>query len=281
MSEPQGMGEVGARTAELGIGSVLGRGFSVIRGNLLPCSIIAVCFIFFQTVVTSLVFSEFMELMDVNNFNDPAPPRKMLEVSFGNFRWFSLLNLIFTAFLFNVLICGTVMHLRGQVAALGVWLIQGLRRLPHSIVVLVIMGIVFSIGSMLLIVPGVYFALVACMAVPAIVMERPGIFGSLRRSAYLTKGNRWRLLGLFLVLIILMIVVMLILNLMSMFAFVPMITQPLDVKSLFAEFRVFALFQTAVSAIFTMYGFIIVAVAYHDLQTAKEGDIGRVTAVFD
>lgn len=37
------------------------------------------------------------------------------------------------------------------------------------------------------------------VAVPVVVQERPGVFASISRSRALTKGNRWRLFGLFLI----------------------------------------------------------------------------------
>ena len=56
-----------------------------------------------------------------------------------------------------------------------------------------------SIGFTLLIVPGVILATVWAVAGPALVFERAGVFGGFARSAALTKGARWRVLGLIVV----------------------------------------------------------------------------------
>lgn len=53
-------------------------------------------------------------------------------------------------------------------------------------------------GMILLIVPGVLIALAWCVAGPALIAEGVGITQSFRRSADLTRGNRWMLFALFL-----------------------------------------------------------------------------------
>jgi hypothetical protein len=54
------------------------------------------------------------------------------------------------------------------------------------------------VGLLLLVVPGVMLALAWCVAGPALIDRRTGITQSFGESAQLTRGNRWRLLGLFL-----------------------------------------------------------------------------------
>jgi hypothetical protein len=41
------------------------------------------------------------------------------------------------------------------------------------------------------------------VAVPALVVERTSVFGAFTRSSDLTKGSRWKILGLFVVLVVL------------------------------------------------------------------------------
>lgn len=53
-------------------------------------------------------------------------------------------------------------------------------------------------GLILLIVPGVMLGLAWCIAGPALIDRRTGITQSFGESAQLTRGNRWRLFGLFL-----------------------------------------------------------------------------------
>jgi len=54
-----------------------------------------------------------------------------------------------------------------------------------------------AFGMLLLIVPGVLMALAWCVTGPALIDQRTGITQSFEESARLTRGNRWRLLALF------------------------------------------------------------------------------------
>jgi len=54
------------------------------------------------------------------------------------------------------------------------------------------------LGLVLLVVPGVFIGLIWCVAGPALIDRHAGITQSFEESARLTRGNRWRLLGLFL-----------------------------------------------------------------------------------
>ena len=53
-------------------------------------------------------------------------------------------------------------------------------------------------GMALLIVPGLMFAAVFAVTVPAYICEKPGFFGAFGRSRALTRGHRWGILVLWL-----------------------------------------------------------------------------------
>lgn len=46
-----------------------------------------------------------------------------------------------------------------------------------------------------------------CVAVPSLVADRTGVFGAFSRSAELTRGNRWRIFALFVVVWIIAMVI--------------------------------------------------------------------------
>ena len=62
----------------------------------------------------------------------------------------------------------------------------------------VVIGILMAIGLILLIVPGLWVFAVFYVTAAAITIERAG-FGGMGRSAALTKGYRWPIVGLFVV----------------------------------------------------------------------------------
>src|SRR5581483_9637117 len=53
-----------------------------------------------------------------------------------------------------------------------------------------IFAVCFVFGLLIFIVPGILLALAWCVAAPAEVMERTGVFGSFSRSAALTRNHR-------------------------------------------------------------------------------------------
>jgi hypothetical protein len=131
---------------------------------------------------------------------------------------------------------------------------------------LICMGVLIMVGFLLLVVPGIIALTVVAVAVPVCVVERVGPFASIRRSARLTKGNRWKILGIFLLLFVASIAIA---GLNIVFRY-----------GLGAEVAVLVNFvlQSALGA----YSSLIAVVMYHDLRVAKEGlDTNRIAAVFD
>lgn len=59
----------------------------------------------------------------------------------------------------------------------------------------IVVGVLVSVGLMLLVAPGVLAYLVLALAAPAVAMERSGVGDSLRRSAHLGRGQRSRIFG--------------------------------------------------------------------------------------
>ena len=75
-------------------------------------------------------------------------------------------------------------------------LATGLRRLPETVALLLVVGIGVGLGIVLLIVPGVWLGTIWGLALPALVIERTGVFGALGRSRALVRGRFWAVLGL-------------------------------------------------------------------------------------
>jgi hypothetical protein len=105
------------------------------------------------------------------------------------------------------------------------------------------------------------------VAVAACVVERRGPFGAMGRSQQLTKGHRWRIFGLILLLFITSFIISVLVRL---------ILSPAG--SMIVTF----LGNLVWSAIWGGYFATAVAVSYHDLRVAKEGiDIEQIASVFD
>ena len=111
----------------------------------------------------------------------------------------------FVSILCNVILgaavtVGTYRHLRSERPQL----LYCLRRAMGSNRVVLQVGLVSYVlqllGFLALIVPGLLAATLLFVAIPVAAFEDKKLFGSLSRSADLTKGNRWRVLGIVLIL---------------------------------------------------------------------------------
>jgi hypothetical protein len=122
------------------------------------------------------------------------------------------------------------------------------------------------LGLLFLVVPGLFLSTIWLVGLPACLAERLGPWTSLRRSRELTKGHRWKVFALTLLLFIG--------SLGSMFV------EPW----LFAAAGLIA--GSAVklmwNGLWVAFSAVLLGVTYHDLRAAKEGtDIGRLAVVFD
>ena len=148
-------------------------------------------------------------------------------------------------------------------AALG----RALRRSPSLLAILILLWLALSIGFVLLVVPCLIILSIYAVAGPACVVEGLGPIRSLSRSAYLTKGNRWRVFGLLLLLYVGIPVVSGLLSYICRLAVGPLLAQVVNLP--------FGAFVGALSAV-------AFAMLYLQLRAAREGvAVEQVARVFD
>jgi MFS family permease len=157
--------------------------------------------------------------------------------------------------------------MRGRAANLGDSLKVGLGRFVPIILMAILLGLLVGLGFILLVVPGVILFTMWYVAAPACVVERKGPWASMKRSAELTKGHRWKVFGLLLLMMVIGIVGSSMVSLLSALIGGSILN--------FITTVLWGGFWGAAAAI-------AVVVAYHDLRVAKEGvDIEQISAVFD
>jgi hypothetical protein len=128
----------------------------------------------------------------------------------------SLIGLVMNAFALVASHVATVMavsdvHLERPTsigAAFGA--IKG--RLLGIMGIMALVGLGVGVGLLLLVIPGIYLALTWSLAIPVAVLEGTGLNGTVSRSATLTKGDRLRILVIYVLLAFLEWVVMLIIQ---------------------------------------------------------------------
>ncbi|MER8403920.1 hypothetical protein NKH16_04065 [Mesorhizobium sp. M1307] len=103
---------------------------------------------------------------------------------------------VLMAFLEAVLTRAAIEDLSGKRPSMRDRMGTALALLLPAIGISLIVNIGFTVGLVLLIVPGLLWLVLWVVAIPVLIQERLGVFASLGRSRDLSKGSRWRLLGL-------------------------------------------------------------------------------------
>jgi len=245
----------------LSVGGVLKRGFSTYFANFVPFTVLALIL-----YLPSLIFGysaslSFSAGVDVGVMPGYTP------IDFA----VMLLSAVLTYVLIGALVYGAVQHLNGHKAGVGELISRGLSRVVPVIVIAILFSLALGVGFTLLIVPGVFLVVVWSVAIPASVVERPGIFGAFSRSWQLTKGYRWPVLGIQLVLLVIMLGLSLIVGVVAgIVVFSLDSLTPILVVNYFVQ-----AFSGALMSV-------VIAVLYHDLRVAKEGvSTAQLAAVFD
>lgn len=124
---------------------------------------------------------------------------------FGTSFWLTILmsmvlGMVITALTQAVLTRAVVAQAEGRRADLGESITAGIAVLLPLIGLAILYSLGVALGLALLIVPGIMLMVAWIVAVPALIEERQGIFGAFQRSRDLTRGARWRIFGILLVL---------------------------------------------------------------------------------
>jgi len=166
-----------------------------------------------------------------------------------------------------VVLYGAFQDMRRRPVSLAESLKVGLRRVMPVVAIGIIVVVLVSFGIILFVVPGLILFAKWSVAIPVCVVERLGPSASLARSSELTKGHRWKIFGLMLLLFIIGSVVSPALD--EMVPLVGGTTLTVIVSLLW-------------NGVWGAFSAIAVVVTYHDLRVAKEGvSIDEIAAVFD
>jgi hypothetical protein len=166
-----------------------------------------------------------------------------------------------------VLLYGAFQDMRGRPVSLADCLRIGLARFFPIIGLAICMSVGIMVGFVLLIVPGVILAVMWFVSTPACVVEQLGPLASMARSSELTKGHRWKIFG------------MLLLVLIGAGIIGAVIGAALGLTGSSILVTLGTLVWTGIWGAFYA---IFVVVTYHDLRVAKEGtDVHQIAAVFD
>lgn len=168
---------------------------------------------------------------------------------------FALVYFLLSLMLQSALVRATIEDLNGKKPDFGDSVQIAIQCLLPTIGIGILVALGAGLASLLLLVPGIILWLGWSVSVPVLVQERLGVFGSMSRSRVLTKGNRWSLFGLFVILAILSMVIQAVLG---------------TVVYIFGGI-IGSVLSAAVSAVMATIMSTATAVSYVELRQAKEG----------
>lgn len=129
-----------------------------------------------------------------------------------------LVGLVFSGLMQATITRGLVIEHEGGRPSFGECLSGGLRFAIPIVVLMFLWWLGVMLGWVLLFVPGMILVTMWSVAIPALVEERTGIFGAFGRSRELTKGSRWKIFGLLLMILVLFYIGLALIGLLGMSA---------------------------------------------------------------
>lgn len=234
---------------EFRVGDVLNRTFAVLSRNMLPFCI-----------VTAIAYLPNLLLVEGQGAGED-PGRAAVMVVIG-----ALLSLVLSALSQAIVLFGAFEDMRGRPVDMIASFKVGLARFFPVIGVALLVGIFTALAAILLIFPAFMVMTMLFVAMPVCIVERLGPVKSLGRSSALTKGYRWKVFGLWLVVLLATGVGS------GMLGGISYATGPI----------VGGLLKLIWGALAGAFSAIMAVVAYHDLRVVKEGvDTDRIASVFD
>lgn len=252
------------------VGQVLSRTFRVYFGNFLRFTLIG------AAAYTPLFL--FFSLVPLTS------PEAQITQSIVSFVFYLFISPLATA----TIVYAAFQHMRGDPFSLGGSVARGLSRALPLIVLSFLWVLGITIGFALLIIPGLILLLMWYVVVPCCVVERTGPLRSFGRSRELTKGVRWKLFGLLLVVFIVLTIVGTVGN-----AIWGLYFNVFDMSQLSPQEQLLRIQQMQSSVIHNVYNILVasitlafnsvlVVVTYYYLRQYKEGvDIEAIASVFD
>jgi MFS family permease len=166
-----------------------------------------------------------------------------------------------------IVLYGAFQDMRGRPVNLVESLRVGFGRLLAILGLAICVSFGVGFGLMLLLVPGFILMTMWFVATPACVVEQLGPFASMGRSRALTKGHRWKIFGMMLLVLFAGGIVSAVVG---------------AILGLTGSTVVVTLGTLIWNGVWGAFYAIFVVVTYHDLRVAKEGiDIHQIAAVFD
>jgi uncharacterized membrane protein len=232
---------------KIDIGNVIQRGFSVLGGNAPGFLLMSFLFAGLPAFVA--------QYLGFGSLSGGWPSLNSGMLALAGI--FFLISIFATFLLQAALMRSSILSLSGRPADIAGSIAIALGLVLPMIGLAIVSTIAIGLAMLLLVVPGIMLYVAWIVAVPVLVEERAGVFGSLGRSAELTRGSRWRIFALVLIYFVAAGIVG------GLFGIVA--PQPLEAPLLSA------LLNALSSTVTSLIGAVMLASLYLELRTVKEG----------
>lgn len=187
---------VGDRTVS--IGRIFSRAFGTMGSN--PVTVFGISFLFGAVpgVVINLV-AQRLGFTQQNLTTGAITPALFVTIMLVT----TVLGIICAMLTQGALVRATAAHGEGREASFSESALIGLRMVVPLFLLGILLGLGVLLGFMFLIVPGIMLWVMWAVAAPALVEERTGVIGAFGRSRFLTKGARWSVFAIGVIIIVL------------------------------------------------------------------------------
>lgn len=181
----------------LGVGRIISESFSVFFGNLVKIMLVG----FVPTVIGLIISGSILGFGVALGVDQPAPEDVVGGAFWRDFGLSILAQLVIYSVTIALLVQVAFDAKLGKSRGIADYFGPAIRSILPLIVLGIVTYLAFTLGLMLLVIPGFWVLAVFFVVVPAIVIDQAG-FGGMGRSMSLTKEYRWPIVGAFIIMFI-------------------------------------------------------------------------------
>lgn len=188
-----------AAVRDVSIGRVLSRSFGVMGDN--PVAVFGIAFLL--GALPQFLFQFARDAMAVQLATSSGGQLSLGALSLVG----GLISILLSTLVQAALVRATVGYASAERPGIGACLASALGVALPLLGLSILFGAAVTLGMILFLVPGILLYLRWVVAAPALVAERNGVFSAFGRSSALTKGARWKVFGLSLIVLIVILLV--------------------------------------------------------------------------
>ncbi|WGI21255.1 hypothetical protein [Amylibacter sp. IMCC11727] len=171
----------------LGAGQIISESFSLLFGNIVAVAVAAFIPILFALAISG-------SLMGFDIMFGTAEPDVLAQGFAGVMIGTTLLSLAIYGIVTAIIVQLAYDAKSGRGTNFGKYASTAVQTLVPNVILTLVISILAGFGMIALIIPGIWIYGVFAVTIPVLVIERVG-FGSMGRSAELTKEYRWPVIG--------------------------------------------------------------------------------------